>query len=201
VSPIQSFQNFNSIDFDEDELFEPLKAECEINGFTIPAIIDTGAQISIMSTDCAHKCGLTNRIDNRYIGKAKGVGSGDIIGRIDNLLMRIGPISFKSRISILKNAPVDFLIGLDFLKRFDGEIKLKDNVLKLKVKSKPVYIPLSNSNNVASFNHRSYQNNNEINENVSFHKSALTKKPMQEYSFEDDIEDIIFDERVSMEGV
>jgi hypothetical protein len=30
--------------------FEPLQIMCEINGYMVPAIVDTGAEISVMST-------------------------------------------------------------------------------------------------------------------------------------------------------
>jgi DNA damage-inducible protein 1 len=55
---------------------------CEVNGFLVPAIIDTGAQITVMSASCAKRCRISNKIDARFSGRAVGVGSSDIIGRI-----------------------------------------------------------------------------------------------------------------------
>ena len=128
---------------DEDCLFEPLRVHCELNGFALTAIIDTGAQISIMSSSCAKRCHLFNDINKRFSGRALGVGtgSGEIIGRIDSTTMRMGPLSFKSRISVLKDSNIDFLIGLDFLKRFRCEINLDENVLKLQIQNKHIRIP------------------------------------------------------------
>jgi hypothetical protein len=140
----------------EDDLFSPIRVMCEVNGYTVPAIIDTGAQISIMSSSCAKRCHLFNRIDSHFSGKAFGVGSGDIIGRIDNMMMRVGPLSFKSRISVLRDSHVDFLIGLDFLKRFEGEVSLKDNVLRLRAKDKFIRIPFFSENNSDQYRSETY---------------------------------------------
>ena len=137
---------------DEISDFAPLQVMCEVNGYTVPAIIDTGAQISIMSYSCAQRCRINNNIDARYAGRAIGVGSSDILGRINGLSMKIGPISFDGKVSILRDSRVDFLIGLDFLKRFNCEVSFKDRALRLQVRHKYYKIPLisefynSNSN-------------------------------------------------------
>jgi Aspartyl protease len=118
-----------SVDIEDDEgSFEPLRVMCEVNGFMIPAIIDTGAQITIMSASCAQRCRLSNSIDSRYAGRAVGVGSTDILGRITGLPM--------------SDTPVDFLIGMDFLKRFKCEVSFRDSVLKLQVRNQHVRVPL-----------------------------------------------------------
>lgn len=52
----------------EDNKFEPLRVMCEINGYMVPAIIDTGAEITIMSHSCAKKCRIANTIDTNYAG-------------------------------------------------------------------------------------------------------------------------------------
>lgn len=131
---------------DACEEFAPLQVLCEVNGFMVPAIIDTGAQITIMSASCAKRCRISNSIDTRYSGRAVGVGSSDIIGRIDGLGMRVGPVSFESKVSILREARVDFLIGLDLLQRFKTEVNLKDHVLKLQVRDRVYKVQLLNKN-------------------------------------------------------
>lgn len=145
----------------DDELFHPIRVMCEINGFSVPAIIDTGAQISIMSCSCAKRCRLFGQIDSDYSGKARGVGSGDILGRLDNLLMRVGPISFRSRISVLRDAHVDFLIGLDFLQRFKCDINLTENILHVHLDKKSVRIPFfSDSDGVSGNEDNNFKPNN-----------------------------------------
>jgi Aspartyl protease len=131
------------MDFSDDECFqfEPLQILCEVNGFIIPAIVDTGAQVTVMSESCARRCRVANQIDGRFSGKAVGIGSSDILGRINQLGMRVGPISYNSKVSILRQSRVDLIIGLDFLRRFGAEISLERRLLKLNVRGKTVRIP------------------------------------------------------------
>lgn len=130
-------------DFSDDECFyfEPLQIPCEVNGFIIPAIVDTGAQVTVMSESCARRCRVADQIDGRFSGKAVGIGSSDILGRINQLSMRVGPISYHSKVSILRQSRVDLIIGLDFLRRFDAEINLERRFLKLNVRGRTVRIP------------------------------------------------------------
>ena len=130
------------LDFSDDECFqfEPLQIPCEINGFIIPAIVDTGAQVTVMSESCARRCRIANQIDGRYSGQAVGIGSSDILGRIDELLMRVGPITYHNKVSILRQSRVDLIIGLDFLRRFGAEINLEKKTLKLSVRGRTVRI-------------------------------------------------------------
>lgn len=125
--------------------FEPIQVVCEINGQIVPAMIDTGAEITVMSASCARRCKVHNLIDTQHSGKAIGVGFSEIVGGIEGLGMRIGPLNFQTKVSILRNSRCDFLIGLDVLERFKSEISLKDKVLKLNVRGDEVRIPLSSS--------------------------------------------------------
>lgn len=124
--------------------FEPLQVMCEVNGKMIPAIVDTGAEISVMSTSCARRCDLWQSIDTQHSGRAIGVGSSDIIGGIEGLGIRIGPLSFQNKISILRNSNhrCDFIIGLDILKRFNCDIIMRERVIKMYVRGNEVRIPL-----------------------------------------------------------
>lgn len=129
------------------ECFEPLQIPCEINGYIIPAIVDTGAQITVMSESCARRCRVSNLIDGRFCGQAVGMGSSDILGRISELPMRVGPISYHNRVSILRESRVDLILGLDFLRRFKSEINLEGGILKLNVRGKVVRISFIGSDN------------------------------------------------------
>lgn len=126
--------------------FHPIQVMCEVNGHLIPAMIDTGAEITVMSSACARRCRLSNLIDDQHSGKAIGVGFSDIIGGIEGLGMRIGPLNFQNKVSILRHSRCDFLIGLDVLRRFNSEISLKDRILKLNVRGEEVRIPIVSSN-------------------------------------------------------
>eukprot|EP01039_Chlorochromonas_danica_P005479 gene5479-6031_t len=115
---------------------------CEVNGFLVPAMVDTGAEISVMSTSCAKRCGLASMVDIQHSGRAIGVGCGEIVGGIDGLPLRIGPLSFQNKVSILRNSRCDFLIGMDILKRFKCEISLRDKMLRMYVRNEEVRISL-----------------------------------------------------------
>ena len=62
----------------------------EINKQKITALVDTGAQTTIISEDLAKKCGLFNLCDTRYHGIAKGVGTTKILGVIHAANLKIG---------------------------------------------------------------------------------------------------------------
>lgn len=125
--------------------FDPIQVTCDINGFHVPAVIDTGAEISVMSASCAKRCHVSNLIDTKFSGKAIGVGTSDIIGGIDKLQIQMGPLSFQNKIRVLRESRCEFIIGLDILQRFKCDISLKERVLKLQVKKDQVRIPLSHS--------------------------------------------------------
>lgn len=122
--------------------FEPLSVMCEVNGIMVPAIIDTGAEITVMSAACAKRCGLSKRIDTQHSGRAVGVGSSVILGGIEGLSMRIGPLSFQSKVSVLKNSQCEFLIGMDLLSRFKCDISVREKMLKMHVRDQVVRIGL-----------------------------------------------------------
>jgi hypothetical protein len=88
-----------------------------------------------------------SNIDTRFAGRAIGVGTSEILGRADGLSMRIGPVNFQNNVSILKHARVDFLIGLDFLRRFNCEVSLREGVLKLYVRNRLYKVPFEQDKN------------------------------------------------------
>ncbi|TNN08212.1 Protein DDI1 isoform 3 [Schistosoma japonicum] len=65
---------------------------CKIKDQNIKAFVDSGAQSTIMSEDCARRCNLDLLIDKRWAGKAYGVGTQTIIGRVHNGLIEISGI-------------------------------------------------------------------------------------------------------------
>ena len=134
--------DIETLDGSERSLFEPIRVVCEINGFKVPAVIDTGAEVSVMSASCAKRLRLSHNIDTRFAGKAVGVGSSDILGRIDNLPLTIGPVSFKGNVCVLRDSGADFLLGLDFLRRFRADIRVGENELRVLVRGKLMKLPI-----------------------------------------------------------
>lgn len=108
-----------------------LYIKCHVNGFPVKAFIDSGAQTTIMSAACAERCNIERLIDSRWAGIAKGVGVQRIIGRIHMVQIRIEEDFLTTSFSVLKEQPMDMLLGLDMLKRHQCNIDLKRNVLRI----------------------------------------------------------------------
>lgn len=109
-----------------------LHFKCSINGTLIEAFVDTGAQMSIMSESCANQCGLSDLIDYRYKGEARGVGKQTILGKIWLQDIDIGtgqsiPCSF----TILKDMHIDMIFGLDMLSSHRANINLRDRIIEI----------------------------------------------------------------------
>ncbi|KAF0972668.1 hypothetical protein FDP41_008917 [Naegleria fowleri] len=127
-------ENFhNAMEHTPETFFQVnmLYVDCKVNGHALKAFVDSGAQMTIMSKSCAERCGLMRLLDTRYRGVAKGVGSCEILGRIHLTLMQLGGSTFPVTITVLNQGGMQFLLGLDMLKRHQMMIDLKDNVLRV----------------------------------------------------------------------
>lgn len=118
----ESFYSFHHM------LYIPL----EINQFKVIALVDTGAQMTIMSVDIAHKCGLYNLIDTDYKGQAIGVGTSKIIGVIHCAQIKIKDTFIMAKITVIENVSVGFILGLDNMRSHRCTIELSSNSLIFK---------------------------------------------------------------------
>lgn len=94
-----------------------LYINCKVNGHPVKAFVDSGAQMTIMSKQCAERCNVMRLIDYRWQGTAVGVGQQKIIGRIHMGDMQIEDLHLPTSYTILEKQPMDILLGLDMLKR------------------------------------------------------------------------------------
>jgi len=127
-----------------------LYIDAKINDHTIQAFVDSGAQSTIMSKKCAQKCGIFDLVDTRFEGYAVGVGTGKILGRIHLVQLQIGHVYFPCSVTVMddsalpttssssgdddvKPKDMDFLLGLDMLKRHTCCIDLEKGNLKFRL--------------------------------------------------------------------
>ncbi|KAG9448787.1 hypothetical protein H6P81_008752 [Aristolochia fimbriata] len=108
-----------------------LYVDMEVNGVPLKAFVDSGAQSTIISKSCAERCGLLRLLDRRYRGIAHGVGQSEIIGRIHVAPIKIGNNFYPCTFTVLDAANMEFLFGLDMLRKHQCIIDLKDNVLRV----------------------------------------------------------------------
>mmetsp|Transcript_35383 Transcript_35383/g.92040 ORF Transcript_35383/g.92040 Transcript_35383/m.92040 type:complete len:383 (-) Transcript_35383:1623-2771(-) len=114
-----------------------LYVDCVLNKVPLKAFVDSGAQRTFISFDCAKRCGLDRYIDRRFAGMARGVGTAAILGRIHLANLQIGKAVIPVSLSVMEAQPMDLLIGLDNLRRHQASIDLKDNCLHIGGESVP----------------------------------------------------------------
>ncbi|EFO63562.1 DDI1-like DNA-damage inducible protein [Giardia lamblia P15] len=87
----------------------------ELNGHQDIAVIDTGAEFSTISLDTAIRCGLEDHIDKRQEGRALGVGSSRIVGKIHLVQLKYGEEYFATNFMVVESV-VGTLLGMPFLR-------------------------------------------------------------------------------------
>ncbi|KAM1753237.1 hypothetical protein ACFX1R_006816 [Malus domestica] len=108
-----------------------LYVDMEVNGIPLKAFVDSGAQSTIISKSCAERCGLLRLLDQRYKGIAHGVGQSEILGRIHVAPIKIGSIFYPCSFMVLDAPNMEFLFGLDMLRKHQCIIDLNENVLRV----------------------------------------------------------------------
>ena len=103
---------------------------------TFPGFVDSGAQMTIMSETFAEKLGLLRLVDTRFAGVAVGVGTGKILGKVHVAQIKVAGVVLPMSVTIMAGGGMgdknmDFLLGLDMLKRHRCNINLAKNQLEV----------------------------------------------------------------------
>ena len=81
----------------------------------------------------------------RYAGQAVGVGTCRILGKVHMMRLKIGDQNFNCSFTVLENSgkgqSVEFLLGLDMLKRHQAVINLKSNRLEIEGGTGTISVP------------------------------------------------------------
>lgn len=104
------------------------------NGKRHNALIDTGAQVSIITHKLAENLGLTHRIKREYAGEARGVGKAVIHGLIVGVEIEIAGKSYIQSFEVMdmdKDMEYLMLLGLDFLTNNNCDISLRKRTITI----------------------------------------------------------------------
>lgn len=111
-----------------------LFVDCKVNGTSgIKAFVDSGAQATIISKQCAERVNILRLMDTRFAGVARGVGTARIHGRIHLTLLTLGAEVFEVSFTVMDDVAdgYDMLLGLDMLRKHQASIDLKHNCLRM----------------------------------------------------------------------
>lgn len=106
-----------------------LFVSCILDGVQVELLVDTGASSSAMSMDMVRTLGLESKLNRTVYGDAKGVGSSNILGIVENVELLVGHVEFRLFFMVIDTKMSCCILGLDQMRRFKCQVDLDDNVL------------------------------------------------------------------------
>jgi len=111
-------QSSPRLSLNSDELDHMMHVACEIAGQMVELMVDTGAQMSIMTLPMVQRLGITSFIDQSEMGIASGVGVALIVGRLRGVPVRLGQVQIAMDFGVLHIKDSFAMLGMDQLQRF-----------------------------------------------------------------------------------
>lgn len=108
-----------------------LYIECRVNGVSVKALVDTGAQMTVMNMKCAERCNIMRLVDRRFASYAFGVGRQRIIGVVHLGQIQVGNDFLASSFRVLEDQSHELILGLDMLKRHQVRMVIFSNITLL----------------------------------------------------------------------
>lgn len=105
--------------------------ECRINNKSVRAMIDTGAQISILPLEIAKECEVDYLIDTRWQTTTIGVGVQKSVGRIHALQVQVEGTVWANPFVVLEGTLNHCILGVDWLTKNRGVIRLAEQTLTI----------------------------------------------------------------------
>ena len=103
----------------------------KINGHSVKFLIDTGAQMSVISKNIAIACNLDDIIDEAHCGKILGVGNDKIMGRVHYVEVMFDWGILPCGFTVCKNPNLVPIIGIDILNSHGVIIDFKNKILQI----------------------------------------------------------------------
>ncbi|CAB3409066.1 unnamed protein product [Caenorhabditis bovis] len=99
-----------------------------LNNILIRAMVDTGAQVSLISKKVAENCEIEDEIDTRFKVTTAGIGgNSEAIGKLLNVDLVIEGTAMPVVLTVMPNdsLELDMIMGIDILKCYQGIIDLQ----------------------------------------------------------------------------
>lgn len=104
-----------------------------ISNHPVTMLVDTGAQMSMMMLSQAKALGMARYIDHEWSGRAVGVGTRRIIGKLFCVEVRLETAFIECCFTILEDstdgAPLNIILGLDMMSNLGATIDLKKRAM------------------------------------------------------------------------
>ncbi|VDM63991.1 unnamed protein product [Angiostrongylus costaricensis] len=105
----------------------------QINGVDVLALLDTGAQMSIISATAVEKCKMTDAVDRRFRVTASGVGGmRSSAGRILACTVQFTSISILCSFDVLSSdiCSADVIIGVDVFTKYQAVLNFAERTIQ-----------------------------------------------------------------------